>query len=293
LRYYFITKKENLELARDECIALIKAYDADAKILMKNRLVIVESDTDLRRVGERASMLRYAAKDIDNIDNIKSFRCKVINLLDIKVDYNKYIDKFMHEIKKSLNAKVSLRDSDTTFGIIIDEEVYYCMLLDRREIKLRKIYKHPAELNDRLAILMINLSGVKEDEMLLDPCCGTGTIVMYASNIGINAIGCDIAMKMCRYSKINLDANNLYASIINCDSIYLPIERVDVMVSNMPYGRASSTYKRNSRKLINAIINECNARKVIMCKKGDEPEHIKAYDLYVHSNLSRRIVICR
>ncbi len=292
MRYYFITKKENIELARDESIALIKAYDADAKVLIKNRLIIAESDTDLRRVGERASMLRYAGKDIDTIDNIKSFLCKIINLRDKKFDYNQYINRFIH--KKGLaDAKVSLRDPDITFGIIIDEEEYHCVLLEKKEIELQKIYKHPAELNDRLAALMINLSGVKEGEMLLDPCCGTGTIVMHASNIGIDAIGCDIAMKMCRYSKANLNVNNLYASIINCDSIYLPIERVDVMVSNMPYGRASSTYKRNSRKLINAIINECNARKVIMCKEGDEPEYIKAYDLYVHSNLSRRIVICR
>ena len=291
MRYYFITKKENVELARDESLALIRAYDKDAKIIVKNRLIIVESDADLEVVWRRASMLRYAGKSLNNL-SIKSFRCKVINLRDEKVDHNQYIDRFVCKIKELTDAKVSLTDPDLTFGIIIDDDIHYCILLDKYKKRLRKIYRHPAELNDRLAILMINLAGIKEG-ILLDTCCGTGTIVIYASYMGLEAIGTDISMKMCRYAKANLDINKLQASIINCDATMLPIKRVDVIVSNMPYGRASSTYNRECKRLIRDIIEESCARKVIMCKKGDEPEHIKSYDLYVHSNLSRRLVICR
>lgn len=292
MRYYFITKKENVELARDESIALIKVYDADAKIMINNRLIIVESNKNLKRVWERASMLRYAGNEIDEVNNIKSFACKVINLRDAKIDYARYINRFVYKMKLT-GVKVSLREPDITFGIIIDEDEYYCILLDKLHKKLQKRYKHPAELVDRLAILMINLAKVKEDEVLLDPCCGTGTIVMYASYMRIKAIGCDISMKMCRYAKVNLKSNGLSASIINCDSTNLPIRQVDAIVSNMPYGRASSTYNRDCKMLIKDIIDECNGRKVIMCKKGDEPDHLKSYDLYVHNRLSRRLVICK
>ncbi len=288
--YYFITKKWDLELARDECIALIKAYDADAEIRVKDRLIIAKTDKNLDRVWQRASLLRYAGKSFNDL-NIKTFRCKVINLRERKID-SQYIDRLVYKIKRLCDAKISLSEPDVTLGVIVDDEEYHCILLDKEERRLHKIYKHPAELNDRLAVLMINLAGAKEDEVLIDPCCGTGTIVMYASYMKIGAIGCDISMKMCRYTRANLYVNNLQASIINCDSTNLPIERADVMVSNMPYGRASSTYSRRCKNLIKDIIDESDARKIIMCKKGDEPEYRKAYDLYVHSNLSRRIVIC-
>ncbi|GIU70843.1 MAG: hypothetical protein KatS3mg003_0322 [Candidatus Nitrosocaldaceae archaeon] len=293
LTYYFITNKENIQLARDEAIALITAYNPNAEVISKDRLLIVNSNKDLKQVWDRAAMLRYAGRSYDKVD-LKTFACKVINLTDNKLDQRYYIDKFVKEMNLK-NAKVSLNNPDVVFGIIIADKEYRCILLRKNNKKLLKLHKHPAELVDKLAILMINLSGVIEDEILLDPCCGTGTIIMYASYMGINSIGCDISMKMCNYARDNLEINNLSASIINCDSTRLPIKRADVMVSNLPYGRASSTYKRDSKELIRRIIDECNMAKrvVIMCKEGDEPEYIKSYTIYVHSNLRRKIVICR
>lgn len=292
ITYYFITNKENIELARDECVSLVKTYDKDVKIIVKDRLITVRSSRDLRRVWERASMLRYAGKSFSNIKDIKSFACKVINLRNEKIDYKGYIDKSASKMKE-LGMRVSLDNPDVTFGIIVSDKAYHCILLKKERVKMKKIYRHPAELNYRLATLMINLSGVKEGDILLDPCCGTGTIVMYASYMNTNAIGCDISMKMCRYAKANLNANNLYGLIINSDALYMPVKRADAMVSNMPYGRASSTYKRDSKELIRDIISAYNMTRVIMCKEGDEPEYLKSYNLYVHSSLRRKIVVCR
>jgi tRNA (guanine10-N2)-dimethyltransferase len=39
---------------------------------------------------------------------------------------------------------------------------------------------------------MINLSQVKEGSLLLDPFCGTGTILIEPSYLKINSVGVDI-----------------------------------------------------------------------------------------------------
>ncbi len=208
-----------------------------------------------------------------------------------------HIDRFVDKVKSiARDSRVSLSMPDRIFGIIIADKVYHCILFNSLRVRLRKVFKHPAELDAKLARLMINLSGVKEGEILLDPCCGTGTILLYASYHGINAIGCDLSIKMCKASKLNLEANNLDALVINADSRRIPINRADAIVSNMPYGRASSTYGANSRDLVNDIINECKKisnNMVLMCKKGDEPDDMLYYDFYVHRNLIRRLAICR
>lgn len=301
MMYYFITTKENVELAREEVKSLIFAYDEHAEIEYEGRLIIVKTNKDLTNVS-RATMLRYVAKEIklDEIKSIKSFGCKVINLTDNKIDTLHYIDMLVRKIKTIVkDSKISLDKPDALFCIIVSQQgrYYEGRLLDITKIRLKKVVRHPAELKDKLALLMINLAGVKERETLLDPCCGTGTILLYASYYKINSIGCDISLYMCKSSIKNLEANGLTALVINADSTKLPINKVDVVVSNLPYGKASSTFGLDSKTLVKNIVEECRkiSKKVVfMCKRGDEPESMKKYyDLYVHKNLSRRLIICR
>ncbi|MDO8260285.1 MAG: DNA methyltransferase, partial [Candidatus Magasanikbacteria bacterium] len=73
-------------------------------------------------------------------------------------------------------------------------------------------YDRPAKdsksgmLPPKLAQIMINLSGVSEDEILLDPFCGSGTVLMEGLLMGIKkVIGSDISKKAIDDTKINTD----------------------------------------------------------------------------------------
>lgn len=60
-------------------------------------------------------------------------------------------------------------------------------------------------LPPKLAKIMINLGQVKKDELLLDPLCGSGTILSEAAILGVkNLIGADISKKAIGDSKKNL-----------------------------------------------------------------------------------------
>ncbi|MFA5047414.1 MAG: DNA methyltransferase [Patescibacteria group bacterium] len=61
-------------------------------------------------------------------------------------------------------------------------------------------------LPPKAAKMMINLSGAKADQIILDPFCGSGTILSEAIVLGFNnLVGCDLSPKAVIDTKDNLD----------------------------------------------------------------------------------------
>lgn len=61
-------------------------------------------------------------------------------------------------------------------------------------------------LPPKLAIMLLNLARLDESEKLLDPFCGSGTIISEALLLGQkNVYGCDLSDKAVRDSKMNID----------------------------------------------------------------------------------------
>ena len=55
-----------------------------------------------------------------------------------------------------------------------------------------------------MARAMINVAGIKNDEILLDPFCGTGGILIEGADMNLNIIGQDVDVKMVDASLKNL-----------------------------------------------------------------------------------------
>jgi tRNA (guanine10-N2)-dimethyltransferase len=61
-------------------------------------------------------------------------------------------------------------------------------------------------LPPKLAKIMINLSGIEKDGIILDPFCGTGTVLMEALSLGYkNLFGSDLDSKAIKETKENLE----------------------------------------------------------------------------------------
>lgn len=61
-------------------------------------------------------------------------------------------------------------------------------------------------LPPKLARIMINLSGAQHDDILLDPFCGSGTVLMEAADLGfLNIAGTDLSPKAIQDSNKNLE----------------------------------------------------------------------------------------
>ncbi|MBR5504275.1 MAG: TIGR01177 family methyltransferase [Methanobrevibacter sp.] len=107
----------------------------------------------------------------------------------------------------------------------------------------KRPFFHPGCMSPKLARCMVNLSRVKEGDLVLDPFCGTGGILIEAGLIGAKVVGCDIDWRMKKGTATNLE----YAGITDYQTHVVDIrememyEEADAVVTDPPYGISTTT----------------------------------------------------
>ena len=310
---FFILSKENIELARDEVIAIAKTYDRFAKSQTFSNLVIVQSKTPWEKIAKRATFVKTSGQLLKKLSNLflddsyfsllleaKTFACRVINLSENKFDPTDLEDSMGNMISKFSQAKVSLDDPSLIIYLILtDSQGFFGFSTEfEKEKHLKKPKNHPHELDWKLSRVMINLAGFKEGDTICDPFCGTGTTLLEAESMGINSIGIDFDKKMCDLSKKNLKENQFNSKVFNSDYKYINKikNKYDGIVTDLPYGRASKTSEPPEKLLRNFVSIIPKKKKLaIMCKKGSEKGlkliPSKKYEIYRHKSLTRTILV--
>jgi hypothetical protein len=113
--------------------------------------------------------------------------------------------------------------------------------------------ERPGSLRPTVAALMVGLAGEPRD-VLLDPCCGAGTILSEALAAGWpDAQGSDIEAEAVEIARRNVPG----AGVIQGDarSIDLPDESVDAVVSNLPFGQQYEV-QGSMRTWMSAVLGE-------------------------------------
>ena len=95
--------------------------------------------------------------------------------------------------------------------------------------------ERPGALRPVLAAAMLRLAGPTR-AAVLDPCCGTGTIVREALDQGRRAIGADLDAGALAAARANLPPP---AALVRADAAALPVasDTVGAVVTNPPFGR--------------------------------------------------------
>jgi tRNA (guanine10-N2)-dimethyltransferase len=236
----------------------------------------------------------------------KSFALR-INSKKLKKKEKEFAEIIWSKLK---NPNVDLENAETKIEIFETEKYAFCGLLKHqnkdkhfnRHPKNRPA-KHPSTLKPKLARALINLSGLKKGK-LIDPFCGTGGILIESALLGFKTIGYDLSPKMIKRCEKNISHFNLNINLKLRDATK-KIEKCKLIVTDPPYGRASSLFKKNIHSLYlnflkqaqfstkNAVIifpSTIKFKKII--KKTDFV--IKnIYKVKVHRSLTRNIVILK
>jgi len=317
--YFFLQSGEHVDLGNGELRSLIRSYQPKARIKnLSSRVVLVNAELDIEKIMARAACTKFAGKLLQAsskvtgfelngmMKNCSKFACELVNLSKKRIDMQVLSDLGNYVKQQAPWLEVSLENPDVTVLLIRTETESVVGLVEHKRSMNRKKdrtrnrpYFHPVALEPKLCRVMINLAMVREDNTILDPFCGTGSIMLEADSMNINAIGCDLSGKMCRGALANLrSAKNEF--IINCDALSLPLKMdgIDAIVTDLPYGRAASTLTRRPKELLNeflaAIRDMKGKRCCIMCRKGDEqefPNIVEQYDIYEHRSLTRKLMI--
>jgi len=224
------------------------------------------------------------------------------------------VDASQLELEKMMGSlitgKVSFKNPDTIYRAVFSEG--HCWFgkvlhsIDRGGYSSRnpgqRAYFHPGVMMPLMARALVNLTCVRRGELLLDPFCGTGGMLLECQILGIHAIGSDYDQEMLNGCRLNIPDG----SIIRADATQTPYsdESFDAVATDLPYGQSTrigadtlDTLYRCSLAEIRRVLKK-GRKAVVVTHKDIRPFAKQAgfevagfYEQYVHKSLTRRIVV--
>ena len=318
-RVLILLSGENSTLPEAEARTLLEAYDPKAVIRrLEPRVLVAKTRVDpdviasrvayARRVGVLVSRGQISGELREKIKHT-SFRLRRFTLAPSRARIEQLEKKLLGE----LDGRVDLSNPDYEVTIVAARRVYVAITRPRKLSQnwvsrrpRRRAFFHPAAIFPKLSRALVNLSGVREGQTLLDPFAGTGSIPLEAFTVGILPVAIDISRAMVRGALANRrEFAQSWLGIIQADANRMPIYKVDGIVTDVPYGRASSAYGEMTSEIVERLIGlaakllDPGKVMVLMHPDSVKIKRVKgfrnqgAHYLYIHRKLTRVITVLR
>lgn len=123
-------------------------------------------------------------------------------------------------------------------------------LFDARHVRHRPFFS-PVSLHPRFARALVNLARVKPGDRVADPFAGTGGLLVEAGLVGAQVAGADLDPDMAEGAARVLRHYSLQGQVLVGDvaDTLRQLAPLDAIVSDPPYGRASTTAKEERTAL--------------------------------------------
>ena len=169
---------------------------------------------------------------------------------------------------KSAGGTIDLEGPSRRFWLAKDPEGFDHLLeevgaVDRTSTALRRMpllpFRRPVSLPPKLARAAVNLARVREGDRVLDPFLGTGALLAEAGLLGGRLYGIDRDAAMVRGALQNLGhlgvgAEELLVGDARGVEFSTPSEAFSAIVTDPPYGRASSTGGTPNAELVAEVV---------------------------------------
>jgi len=241
--YLYLTSRSDpeRELIKAECIAMTGAAPDENGIAVSNTLSDISRSAYIKicvKVRASSSDLMGLYEQLEDVNLCsEQFRVSVV-----KIPRNLPLDsqQVMHQVGARITGKPNLTNPKVVFLVIATEkEIWLGEILSEStgtwNAHSQKIHQYSSSLPTQIARAMINLVAVPGDR-IIDPCCGSGTILIEAVSIGIKAVGCDINPVMAVASVKNLKHFNLNALVLIADARNIK-GSFNAVVTDLPYGK--------------------------------------------------------
>lgn len=320
------------KLARSEILAVCEAEGSFCiEVGGEDTAVIVETDAPVEALASRLALAWHVDEflftcEIDELEKRvgglempgESFAVRV------RRDAGKWSGRQAQELAGKLGgilgeksrARVDLEDPEVEVRVVLGELCHVGFMLaaiNRSQFEERRPLKRPFEspvtLHPKLARALINLSGARAGETMLDPFCGTGGLLMEAATLGIKSVGSDIDPEMIDGTRRNLEhfgvsPGDYRLLVADVREIASHVSGVDVIVTDPPYGRSATTMKEGVEKLYGRAFEAFAGilppgRKLAIVLP--DPKHaglgerhfalLSIDEVYVHRSLSRHFCV--
>ena len=285
--YFAILSGENIDLGKAELKALLSLVYDKYSVEWYSQLAIIKGESNpIKFILNRAAMTKEAglvvldipsSSDIftnlsdDSINSLvqsnESFCIRTRSYTNQKD--SQYREQLVVDlgavIGKRTGARVSMKNPDVTILIVFTtDRIFVCKSMKsevRRLLRERKPGKkeffHPSMMNTQLARVMCNLARIMPGETVFDPFCGGGGILCEIASLGAKPIGMDLNWRLLAGAKRNITSmSNHEYNLIQGDAQFCPVSNCDSIVTDPPYGQASSTKGSDPKRLVEALISQ-------------------------------------
>jgi tRNA (guanine10-N2)-dimethyltransferase len=328
----FVLSGEELTLPFAEINALTSTYSNSYQIRRYGSRIVTSTIKDpnsIQKITDRAAYCRFGgaliskSKDLDSLaapiekELVETNKTFAVASFSLSLDQCGEVGA---KIKSKTAQRVSLENPDYVFqvestpeGFVLglSSSGYKKFLWRTRRPRARKFFL-PSAIYPKLARALVNLCRVKEGEFFVDPFCGTGSLLIESSLMGMKSIGVEITRWVSRGARLNLEGFSLpFESIIRGNSSFsLPFLEIDGIATDVPYGRASSTKGLTTKAILEDFLrcvttcmhstatrkkfcvvmhpSTINLREIIQ-NQGNSFQLQEQHLLYVHRNLTRAI----
>ncbi len=339
-KLFYLLSGEHPTLPSSELKSILEAEDYEYRVLQELTQVLrVETDVNsVKPVMFRSAMTRVCARELFKCDAEAADIFNRIHSTPIEQIVEKgesfvvrirrirgsapHLDRGELERKlgelilnKVKGTRVKLKNPKKTFfGVLTDNKLIFGLkmgevlskpFVERRPRK--RPFFHPTAMKAKLARCMVNLAQPKAGELVLDPFCGTATMLIEAGLIGCRVVGFDVKRRMVEGSLRNLLHFNVrLEGLAVADARHLPAVRADCIVTDPPYGRSATTLGWSTKQIMKKFLPSvedmlprgrriCTAspKSIRVGNIGREMgfKHVESHLVYIHRSLTREIVV--
>lgn len=260
-RYILECSSLNLDLLGNEIRALSYNFGDFAIDSQIKQIFIISGNW---KTVTQSSFVNTVSEIIQVTDKPEDFDSRIIpdgkyyvRLKQYSVSPAAYTESAIGSILQA-EGRVSFTEPDFVIRVIRADRWYLCIIryerdskeLEQRRAPMRPFFS-PVSLHPKFGRYLVNVSMTKPGDLVLDPFCGTGGILIEAAMMGRRIVGSDISLSMVMGARLNLkyfgysDAKIVRSSVSELDMD----EKVAAIITDMPYGRNSSLHGDNIDKL--------------------------------------------
>jgi tRNA (guanine10-N2)-dimethyltransferase len=339
-KLFFLFSGEHQTLPVSEAQAILEAEGYNYRIL-ENLTQVLRLEADVNSVEAikfRSALTRICCREIFHCDaglseilaNIRSasldefieegesFAVRVRRVRGVTpelrgVELERKLGERILETVKTTRVNLS-NPQKTFFGVLTDSRFIFGLKtaeiipkpFSERRPRRRPVF-HPTAMPAKLARAMVNLAQPRKGDLVLDPFCGTGGMLVEAGLIGCRVLGFDAKPHMLRGGLKNILHYGIKPEgVAIADARYPPVVKVDCIVTDPPYGRSASTLGTSTRLIVEDFLSAVGdkisrGRRMCMAAPktiriddaGEEADfkHIESHFVYVHRSLTRQIVV--
>ncbi|MDG6256177.1 MAG: methyltransferase domain-containing protein [Methanomicrobiaceae archaeon] len=208
-----------------------------------------------------------------------------------------------------IDGPVSLSRPEEEYRVVCSDDRCYVGKVIRRIDRgdfayrnpMRRPFFHPGVMMPVTARALVNLSLVGRGDLLFDPFCGTGGVLLEGRLVGARVLGSDAEEAMIAGSRTNLPEADLFLA----DATAMPVrdDSIDAVVTDLPYGQSVRIRAVNMERLyarslaeIRRVLKEGSRAVVVTHQEipAIAEEYFEITGIFrqrVHKSLTRRIMV--